>query len=65
MQIIVTKPFAYAHDGYRVEEFEPSDVPRETSDECGSLAVSAGWAKRAVAAAPENKDAAKQRSKKE
>lgn len=32
-QIKVIKPFKFAHHGYQVEEFEPSDEPRETTDE--------------------------------
>ncbi|MBT9495367.1 MAG: hypothetical protein IV107_24100 [Paucibacter sp.] len=32
-QIIVLKPFKFAHLGYQVEEFEPSDEPRETTQE--------------------------------
>lgn len=43
-QIIVKQPFKFAHFGYQVEEFEPSDEPRETSDECAALALQEGWA---------------------
>lgn len=32
-KIIVTAPFKFAHFGYQVEEFEPSDEPRETTQE--------------------------------
>lgn len=32
-QIKVIKPFKFAHRGVEVEEFEPSDEPRETTDE--------------------------------
>ena len=44
-QIIVTKRFKFAHHGYQVEEFEVSDEPIETTDECADLAVSEGWAR--------------------
>ncbi len=69
-KIIVTQPFKFAHHGYQVEEFEPADEPRETSDECAEIAVREGWAKladelpaddKAESGAPENKDAARQR----
>lgn len=43
--IIVTKPFKFAHEGIRVEEFEPSSEPIETTDECADLAVAEKWAK--------------------
>ena len=43
--IIVTKPFKFAHEGIRVEEFEPSSEPVETTDECADLAVAEKWAK--------------------
>jgi hypothetical protein len=70
-EIIVKKPFKFAHGGYQVEEFEPSKEPRETTDECADLAVAEGWAQRvkkagpakeeaAATAAPENADAAAQ-----
>lgn len=45
-EIIVRKPFKFAHHGYQVEEFEVSDEPRETTDECADLAVQEGWAER-------------------
>jgi len=32
-QIKVIKPFAFAHRGVEVEEFQPSDETREVSDE--------------------------------
>ena len=51
-KIIVQQPFKFAHHGYQVEEFEPSETPRETSSECASLAVAEGWA---VAAAGRQK----------
>lgn len=51
--IIVTKAFKFAHFGYQVEEFEPDDKLRETSDECAELAIGEGWATDASAAAEE------------
>lgn len=45
-RIIVKKPFKFAHEGHRVEEFEPSKEPRETSEECADIAIAEGWAKR-------------------
>jgi hypothetical protein len=68
-QITVLQPFKFAHHGYQVEEFEPSDEPRETSDECADIAVREGWAElvveaKADPAAPENKDAAPKRKTK-
>ncbi len=62
--IKVKKPFKFAHFGYHVEEFEPSDDTIETTDECADLAIAEGWATKAKAAAPENKDAAAKRDTK-
>ena len=70
-KIIVTQAFRFAHDGHRVEQFEPAGHPVETSDACADLAVAEGWATRWTepeakhhAAAPANKDAAPKRSTK-
>lgn len=67
-QITVKQTFKFAHHGYQVEEFEASDEPRETTAECAELAIAQGWAvepdTKSRGAAPENKDAAPQRSKK-
>ena len=61
---IIKKPFLFAHDGIRVEAFEPSDEPQSLTDECAEVALSEGWAttegddkpaKKARKAAPENK----------
>lgn len=61
--IIVKKPFKFAHEGIRVQEFEPSTEAVEVSDECAAVALEEGWAKvpgerskRAIPEAPENKD---------
>ena len=62
-QIKVLQPFKFAHHGYQVEDFEPSEEPRETSDECADIAVREGWAK-LIGAAPESKDAAPKRERK-
>lgn len=43
--IIVIKPFKFAHEGIRVQEFEVSAEPVETTDECADLAVAEKWAK--------------------
>lgn len=43
-QITVIKAFKFAHNGCIVEEFEPSDAPRETTQECAELAIAEGWA---------------------
>lgn len=43
--IVVTKPFAFAHHGYQVEEFAPSEKPIETTEECAEIAIREGWAK--------------------
>lgn len=72
-QITVLQPFKFAHHGYQVEEFEPTDEPIDTSDECAEIAVREGWAElvdqakaeqAAAPAAPENKDAAPKRERK-
>jgi hypothetical protein len=63
-KIIVLAPFKFAHHGHQVEEFEPSDEPRETTDECADLAVVEGWAEHAHDTSPETRDAAKQRKTK-
>lgn len=60
---IIKKPFLFAHDGIRVEAFEPSDEPQSLTDECAEVALAEGWAteaddkpaKKARKAAPENK----------
>ncbi len=62
--VIVTKPFAFAHRGIEVEQFEPSDEPRETTEEVAEWLAENGYGRRADAAAPENKDAASKRSRK-
>ena len=48
-EIIVKKPFKFAHRGIHVEEFTPSDKPVETTDECAALAIAEKWAVRAPA----------------
>lgn len=68
-KITVLQPFKFAHHGYQVEEFEPTEEPRETSDECADIAVREGWAElvgeaKADPAAPEKKDAAPKRKTK-
>lgn len=82
-KIIVTEAFKFAHHGYKVEEFEASDEPRETTDEVAAWVAEHGRGRvvedaapqRAEdaadeqppaesQAAPENKDAAPQRSTK-
>jgi hypothetical protein len=62
-KIKVIKPFKFAHGGHTVQEFEPSDEPIDTSDECAELAVKQGWAKnvKARAAAPAAADALRAR----
>ena len=60
---IIKKPFLFAHEGIRVEAFEPSDEPQRLTDECAEVALAEGWAteaddkpaKKARKAAPENK----------
>lgn len=74
-QIRVNTPFKFAHLGHQVEEFAASDEPRETTEEVVAVAVAEGWAELvqtpaqpteelALPAAPENKDAARQRKTK-
>lgn len=74
-QIRVKTQFKFAHLGHQVEEFAASDEPRETTDEVVSVAVAEGWAElvqtpatpaedKAMPAAPQNKDAARQRKTK-
>lgn len=60
--IIVTKPFSFAHRGHQVEAFEPVGKPVSVSEEVAQLAVAEGWARKARMAAPKNKDAAGARS---
>jgi hypothetical protein len=47
--IIVLKPFKFAHEGIRVEEFAPDEVDKnkviEVSDECAEVALTEKWAK--------------------
>jgi hypothetical protein len=63
-EIIVTKPFSYAHRGHQVEAYEPVGKPVSVSDDVAQLAVAEGWARKAHQAASRNKDAAGQRSTK-
>ena len=57
----VIKPFAFAHDGYRVVEYAPGDdCPGDAAD----IAAREGWAGKAHESAPENKDAAPLRRRK-
>lgn len=59
------KPFSYSDNGCQLVPYEPGD-PVEVSDECAAVAVAEGWAEahKAHGAAPENKDAARQRKTK-
>ncbi len=50
------KPYKFAHDGIRVEEFTPGNEPVETTDECAAQAIQDGAAK---AAKPPKADADK------
>ena len=47
--IIVLKPFKFAHEGIRVEEFAPDEADKnkviEVSDECAEVALAEKWAK--------------------
>lgn len=61
-EIIVIKPFLYAHRGHQVQAFEPDRKPVEVSNDLAQLAVAERWARKARAAAPQNKDAAGLRS---
>lgn len=63
--IIITKPFKFAHHGYRVEEFQASDEPRETTDECAELAVAEGWARLSAANPADEAQTAAKRAKRE
>ena len=47
--IKVTKKFPFAHDGIRVEVFEPSDEPVQVSDRCAEVALENEWAEEAKA----------------
>lgn len=43
-KIQILKPFKFAHHGYQVEEFAPSDELIDTTDECAACAIEEGWA---------------------
>lgn len=74
VEILVDKPFSFAHRGHQVQAFEPAEQPQATTPECAALAIAEGWARpvqasapapaprRAARQAPENKDAAEQRT---
>lgn len=64
-RIIVKKAFSFSDNGYQLVPYEPGD-PVEVSDECAAVAVAERWAElpKAASAAPENKDAARQRKTK-
>lgn len=74
VEILVDKPFSFAHRGHQVQAFEPAEQPQVTTAECAALAIAEGWARpvqasapaptprRAPRQAPENKDAAQQRT---
>lgn len=57
----VIKPFAFAHNGYRVVEYAPGD---DCPDDAAEIAEREGWAVKAHESAPENKDAAPLRRRK-
>ena len=57
----VIKPFAFAHDGYRVVEYAVGD---DCPDDAAEIAAREGWAVKAHESAPENKDAAPKRRRK-
>ena len=54
----VIKPFAFAHNGYRVVEYAPGD---DCPDDAAVIAAREGWAVKANESAAENKDAAPKR----
>lgn len=58
----VIKPFAFAHNGYRVVEYAVGD---DCPDDAAEIAAREGWAAKAHESAPENKDAAPKRSRKD
>lgn len=60
-KIKVIKPFAFAHNGYRVVEYAPGD---DCPDDAAEIAEREGWATKAHESAPENKDAAPLRRRK-
>lgn len=60
-KIIIKQLFKFAHFGYQVEEFEPSDEPRDTTDECAAVAIAEGWADEA-GERPADSDAGEQLS---
>ena len=72
VEIIVDKPFSFAHRGHQVQAFEPADEAQSTTPECAAVAIAEGWARavqtpapkrkpRAAQEVPENKDAQAQR----
>lgn len=60
MKLICTQPFAFAHEGVRVEHFEVGQVIETDDEQLVEVATDNGWAKpetatKARTAAPENK----------
>ena len=68
-QIKVKQAFSYWHNGHARRDYEPGSDPVETDAECAAVAIAEGWAtapgSKSIPAAPENKDAAPKRSRKE
>lgn len=50
--LLILKPFKFAHEGIRVEEFEPGDEPVELTDECAAVALEERWAVEPAPPAP-------------
>lgn len=67
MHLIAKTAFSWAHGGVQIEHFEAGqEIATEDSD-LVAVATREGWAEevdKATSAAPENKDAAKQRKTK-
>lgn len=57
-KIIVTEAFKFAHHGYKVEEFETTDEPRETTDEVAAWVAEHGRGRVVEDAAPQREEAA-------
>lgn len=64
MQLKAKQAFSWAHGGVRVESFEAGQVIETDDADLIEVATREGWAEKARAAAPENKDAAPKRNTK-
>lgn len=45
VELVVTKPFAFAHRGIYVQQFEPAAEPQPMTQACADVALAERWAR--------------------